>query len=129
MREFQKKRRWRKIFLSWPFVLIALIIVLWIFGAAGSEYLKARNAEIARIEVSKELNIAKERLSILDERINAINSEAGLEKILRERFNIKKPGEEVLIIIDGGKQDDPDEGKKQNENFFKNLWATVKNIF
>lgn len=128
MREFRSRRHWRKIFLSWPVVVIALVIVLWIFGSAFMEYLKARNAEIARIEVDEELDFIKERLNTLNERINAINSEIGLEKILRERFNIKKPGEHVLIIMDNENQDGLRDDEQQNESFFRNLWATVKNI-
>ena len=128
MKEFQSRRRTRRIIFSWPVILIFLIVVAWLFSVTFRHYLNAREARRERLEVENSIAEISAKNNILAERLDDLGSEVGIERILRERFNVKKPGEHVLVIVDRG--GDEDENDKQSGNgFFSRLLGAIMNIF
>ena len=50
--------------------------------------------------VLEEINELSARKDKLEANINRLNTEAGIEEELRRKFQIKKPGEEFIVIIE-----------------------------
>ena len=120
MREFEYKRKFRRV-LSSPLVLLPLAVLL-IFLARGTWniYVKNRDSGI-------ELRIAEERLLKLRERQKALSTgvaklqtETGIESEIRDRLQMAKEGERAIVIVDA----ETDTGllPRQQETFLQKIW-------
>ena len=103
MKDFQRKRKIRKRLYS-PLVLIVIFFLLILVGKATlGLYVKER-------ESRKNLNRAEAELSALmlrEERLRAdiarLETPGGIEAEIREQFQVAKPGERMVVLVDDGK--------------------------
>ncbi|MFC1625320.1 hypothetical protein ACFL1O_00345 [Patescibacteria group bacterium] len=99
MREFQERRILRNIFFSRPvFVLFLCLVVLLAYSVFGV-YKKSKYANFKNEIVEKEVSELKQRLEFIDANIGRLSTEAGMEEELRKKFQIKKPGEDYVVIL------------------------------
>jgi len=124
MREFQEKRLFRKIFFSRPvFLLLSALLVLFSFSVFEI-YKKHKHAKLLNQEAENEILVLEEKKLRLKAGINEVQTPEGTEEELRRKFQIKKPGEEYIVIIDN----EPDESIQKNEKekgFLKKLWEII----
>lgn len=100
MYDFQERKLANRILYSWPVLFLAgALVAVSLFGVF-------RNIE-KYVKMKREVALAEEKLSEyeasrkrFEERLSALNTEEGLEKEARARFNLKKPGEKVIIFLD-----------------------------
>ena len=120
MREFEHKRKIRKI-LSSPLVLLPLAIILFfLIRGTWNIYLKNRDSGI-------ELRLAEERLARLEERqsvlaagIDRLSTESGIEGEIRDRFQMAKEGEKAVVIVDAPSK--PVQLALPEESFLQKIW-------
>ena len=100
MYDFQERKLTNRILYSLPVLFLAGMLV------AASLFGVFRNIE-KYAKMKREVALAEEKLSEyeasrkrFEERLSALNTEEGLEKEARARFNLKKPGEKVIIFLD-----------------------------
>ncbi|MDB5204892.1 MAG: protein of unknown function with transrane region [Candidatus Taylorbacteria bacterium] len=81
-------------------VLIALLIVI-IFTAKGvfNIYLRNKESATARDETAMKLKDLNDRKDLLNTEISKLNQDDGVDQEIREKFNVIKPGENVVIIV------------------------------
>lgn len=100
LNDFQERRENDKILFSYPLMLIisALVFVtvigtLRIFGSylALRKEIRTIQGEISALELDK---------IEYESRLSELKTETGLEKEARSRFNLKKPGEEVVVFTE-----------------------------
>ncbi len=99
--DFQERKESDKILFSYPSILlVSTLAILIIFGTAKifRSYLALRK-EIRAIRA--EISALEQDKIKYESRLSQFKTEAGLEKEARSRFNLKKPGEEVVIFTDG----------------------------
>lgn len=92
-----KSRKAKGVFFNFAIVFLLIILILFVFGIAR-EYLKQKelDTEVASLQAEIEkLNLDKK--SFLNS-IDAYQGEFFLEQEARTKFNLKKPGEKVVII-------------------------------
>lgn len=128
MRRFQEKRRWKIIIFS-PWLIIGLFIVAILLSISTiGVYLKSRSAVEKNEAVKAQIAELEKRKQDLEGELEVLKTESGLEQEIREKFNVKKPGEEILVIVDK-----PDENAKINSSGFDNklqkIWQMLKEIF
>lgn len=70
----------------------------------------------------------EKRKAALEAEAVKISTESGLEEEIRGKFSVKKPGEEVLTIMDKSPGDDKI-NLGADKGFFGKIWEFVKNIF
>lgn len=77
---------------------IAVLVLLTALGTNGlGEYLKLRRQRDALLQEQAALAL---RIADLEARLEALGSEPfALEKLARERFNMRRPGERVILLI------------------------------
>ncbi len=129
MKEFQKKRKIRRaLFSPAALTILALIFVFLLVSAAGV-YRKSKMASSKSGEVKIKIERLKERKAELEEELNRLRSGFGREEELRKKFNLRKPGERVLIIAD--KDGKPKEKRPEANppSFLSKVWRTLENIF
>jgi len=129
MREFRERSYFRKIFFSRPVFLLLLCAVVFIGLSVFEAYKKSRVAILKNEEVTREMEELLRKKEGLESNINRLKVPEGIEKELREKFQLKKPGEEFVVIVDEKslEMDVPSAGQggsllEKTWNFIKSLW-------
>lgn len=129
MREFQEKRKFKKIIYSSSFqILFGLVIIFLIFSAVKSYKKSEINANKAE-ETKKEILALEKRNAELTADIKNLESDSGKESEIRKRFDVAKPGEKILIIVDKKGEDVKMDNISDNAGFFSKIWYWMKNLF
>ena len=103
------------------FALLAIFLV----GAALRTSFQAYKAYQANVAVSALKGQLEKDQSDLEVKINRLQSPEGIEKEAKNRFNVKKPGEEVLLIVEP-----PVKNTSTSAVGFSNsFWSFLKNFF
>ncbi|TSC79061.1 MAG: hypothetical protein G01um101429_568 [Parcubacteria group bacterium Gr01-1014_29] len=106
-------------------VLVILFLLLIGAGVASFRALMVGwEVEAERREVEEEIQQLKAQKEALAGELADLHSGRGIEREAREKFNYRKPGEEVVIIVDS-------EGSSKVEEKIDSfsLLDTVKKIF
>ena len=100
MRDFQGRKKWHKIFRSDVFSFILLVATILLLKSVWGVYKKDSMARINMKEAEITLaNLEKKKVG-LEKEIAKLNTERGIEEELRRRFQVFKPGEQVLVVVD-----------------------------
>lgn len=97
--EYKKRRRVRRIVLSWPIVALVCIIAILLGFSTLRLYMRNRPLSIARETLNADIAALKERNTELEKRVIRLQTPAGVEEEIRERFGLRRPDEEVIIIV------------------------------
>ena len=100
MRIFQEKRRLKRIIFSKPSLIVMAILVAFAVISSLQSAFRAYIAYSEREKVQAEYEKLEKQKQKLEARINNLDNPISAEKEAKERFNVKKEGEEVLIIYD-----------------------------
>ena len=124
MQQFQEQRKLRAFFASRT-VLIVLFLLLMGTGVMSFQALLAgKEVEREREEVEQELLDLEQRKGALSSELDELHSGRGVEYQAREKLNYRKPGEEVVIIVEGNTDKD---GAVEHSN--ASIWESIKNWF
>lgn len=111
MKKFQQKRKLKKIMYSSGMLIILILVALFLFNSTWDVYQKAKetadNKEFVRIELER----LKEQERYLLDQINRLSTERGIEEEVRNKFNVSKENENVIIIVEESAEE---EGKEKN---------------
>ncbi|MFC1756609.1 hypothetical protein ACFLZC_00405 [Patescibacteria group bacterium] len=130
MRELKQKNRLNKILFSRPVFAICLVVVVMYSVSLYKIYTRSRQASLRNDLVKEEIKDMEGRKNDLGANIGKLRTDEGIEKELRKKFQVKKPGEDYVIIID---KNEEEEGKDlssevlaKEESFFKKVWELIK---
>lgn len=101
---------------------LLVIFIFFIFSIAGV-YNKSKEAIKKNEEVSSELNDTKLKKDYFEAEIDRLNTNAGIEDELRDKFQIAKPGERVIIIVDDTKDNNEEGSVKKSSNWFWRIFG------
>ncbi|MDD5032515.1 MAG: hypothetical protein PHC85_00110 [Candidatus Pacebacteria bacterium] len=92
-------------------------------------YKRSQNASLRNDEISREIEELQKKKENMSAAINRMESGVGIEEELREKFQVKKPEEEYVVIIDGNNQ----QGIQMEENGEvseeKSFWSVFLDFF
>ncbi len=101
MKNFKERHRARRLFFSFPvLVLLILLSAFFLKGALGAYEKYLASVSIWQ-KTHSELESLKERERALQAEVDVLKTERGVEAGLRSKFQISKPGENLIIIVDG----------------------------
>lgn len=115
----------RKLYSKTVLLLLALAIVLFAKGTWGV-YQKERESRRNVAMVHAELKSLKERKGLLQTETNKLGTPEGVEAALREKYQVSKEGESVLVVVD---KPLPPTVNPQDERVFSKIWNSVSGIF
>ena len=82
--------------------ILALFVVLIAVGKGAWEiHQKAVIAETERDITAKELADVQTRTSELEASLAQLKSNQGIETEVRQKYSVARPGEEVVVVVDG----------------------------
>ena len=100
MRDLQERRRIRQILSSPILSFILFVILLILLNSVYGVYKRGEIARINRIEGDRKLGLLRDRQERLSKEIAKLSTDRGVEEELRNKFQITKKGEEVMIVVD-----------------------------
>lgn len=125
MREFERKRIIKNRVYSKFTTLILLVVLGFLVSGTLDIYEKANQSE-------KQLDLAAARLAKLEEqqislenKIETLQSEVGIEEQIRSRFYLAKEGERAVFIID----QEPETEPEQDPRGLRGFWRKTVDFF
>jgi cell division protein FtsB len=79
-------------------MVVLVCIVLLLGKSAYERYQIERDMQTRREAAEAERAALEERREILQERIDYLTGERGVEEEVRQQFDVAKPGEQVIIL-------------------------------
>ena len=123
MREYQRRRKVKSITTSIWFLASLLFITLIIFSSVFGLYQKKKQVLKLNTESMAELNGLNQKTESISRESKILDTAHGQEKLIREKYNVKSEGEQVIVVMD---QDKKIEGIKAVKT---DIWYSVKNFF
>jgi len=108
MFDFQQKRRLKLVLESRITWTIILVLGVGVAIGAYDRYLIARDMAERRAEVERELQMVEKRRAELEAEVQYLTNERGIEAEMRRQFDIARPGEQVIIILDDAPEVNPE---------------------
>jgi cell division protein FtsB len=123
MRNFQQKRGWKNIIESWPvLILLGLLLIFFTWGVIGFTGKMSATSENRQIAENKLAELQKQKAE-LSANIAKLNTEAGVEEGIRDKFGLAKEGEGLIVVVeDQNKLEPVVEKSNWLSSFFKNLF-------
>ena len=124
MRNLGNQNKWRSVLQSGPVLFVLFLIVLafaWsVFGFWNKMSDTRKNRQIVEAKVAE---LKKEQLRLSAD-ISKLNTEAGVEDSIREKFGLAKEGEGLIVVVEDENEIDQEAEDDSNwlVSFFKNLF-------
>lgn len=114
---------------SWPTIILFSVVALFFLAETIGIYIKKNEAVTLDERMEAELLDLRQRKDELEKKIYDLQTEAGIEKEVRNKFNVQKEGEKVLVIVDKPDENDKNNLDGEGNGFFPKIWNWIKNIF
>jgi cell division protein FtsB len=125
MKEFQEKNKIRRKKRSKILLLFMFLVFVFLTRGAFNAYTKERNSRFEVERTLKEKDALDKRYQVISEQSDALKSDIGVESEIRNKFDVVKDGEGVIVIVD---RDVPiiEEDKR---GVLKRFWDSVRGVF
>lgn len=124
--EFRNKQKARELLYSKITIAAILFFVVMLIPGVYSIYVKLGESGKDRKAAERELADLEEREQMLTQKVDQGKTERGLEEQIREKFNVAKEGESVIVLVDKSVI----ASTTQNEaNVFRAVWQKLKKAF
>ena len=105
MFDFHEKRRMRNLVYSKISLFFLLVIIFLLAYTIWGVYQKERETQIKKTQRAQVLIEIEERERVLEEEIERLSTERGVEEEIRSKFDVARAGEQVLVIVDAKEED------------------------
>lgn len=109
MKSFQEERYWKNIFGSRIVTYTLFVIVLYLGFKVGVLFAVIFKEEQQLQALREEMRLLQQRKERATVKIEGLESGTVLEKEARSNFNIKRPGEQTVVIVDPREADEVSE--------------------
>ena len=117
MFDFHEKRKIWKILYSKTVLILLILLAIFLSNSVYNRFVVTQETKVKLEERKASLESLEERADILDEKVRHLENERGIEEELRNRFDVAKEGEQVIIILDDkNAQDKNDEFETSKTN-------------
>jgi cell division protein FtsB len=120
--DLYEKRRLRRYLYSKPVIAVLLVLIGLLSTAVWNMYTKQRETAEKRAQLAQSLAELEQREASLESEIERLRTQRGVEKEIRERFNVAREGERVMVIVNESKPKETAQETEQN-----GFWSTVRN--
>lgn len=107
---------------------MGIIIIFLLYSMIGV-YGKNRNNLVQKNKIDDEIIIMERKNAETRGNVARLESQSGQEEEIRKKFNVAKPGERILIIVDKNTGDAKINKETLKIGIFTKMWRWVKNLF
>jgi len=105
-------------------IIVLLVIALILARATWNVFIKNRETKENLVETVEYLDDLKKRGANIEEEIQDLSTERGIDREIREKFRVVKEGEGMIMLIDS-----PESYTASSTNEDKSLWSRVMDLF
>lgn len=127
MLDFRKKRTARRIVRSRIVIGILAVAVIFLGNATWNAYQGYSKAKEKEEHVVRQLEALTERKEGIEKDLNRLQTQRGVEAELRQRYNVGKEGEEVVVVVSEKNNLETEESNERG--FVATLWHAITSIF
>ncbi len=99
MLDFHEKRKLKSWFYSKPMVAGLLIVAVLLSVSVYGRFKVEREMAAKRDQLAGELEVLRQHAATLEAEVGRLKSERGIEEEIRDRFEVSKRGEQVVLIV------------------------------
>jgi cell division protein FtsB len=121
MKKFENKRQLKSRLYSRTAVTMLLLCVLLLCKGVFGLYVKSKESATARDAAQARLTELTNRKEVIAREIQNLSQSQGVDREVREKFNVVKPGEKVVLIMD----DELPVEVPPKKGFFSSIWHGV----
>lgn len=109
-------------------IALAIIFLILVWFSYKIIFLieKQKETTYKKEQYLNEINRLKEKESLLSEQLLRVETEEGIEEVIRSKYQVTKSGEKMVTIVD---ENENIESEVEKENTGHGLWNFIKNIF
>ncbi len=122
MKHFQDKKQIKSRFYSKLTIALLVLLILFLGNGVWNIYGKQRQSKVMRREAESKLASLQGQKSSLEREIEKLESESGVEEEIRTKFNVVKPGERVVMIVNPAPATTT---ATTTQGFWSRLWSKV----
>ncbi|MFM7088021.1 MAG: hypothetical protein ACKOW9_00595 [Candidatus Paceibacterota bacterium] len=121
MKNFQNKRK-NHVLYSLP-VLVLCILILIVFAVGIFDFAKkARDAYQNKKNAEERILELAERKKKLEADLGELHSDLGKERVFRENYGLGRPGEQVIVVVEGGNVQEKEPSKASFLEYLRDLF-------
>ena len=124
--EFTDKQKIRRFCYSKITIAIIIVLVVMMIPGVYGIYTKVSESSKDRKAAERELLGLETREKMLIEKVERGNTDRGQEEQIREKFNVAKEGESVIILVE---KPVPASTTVNEANVFKAMWNKIRGVF
>lgn len=100
MFDFYERRKIKQWLYSWPFLIILIFISVLLIRGVSEVYQQERITRVNKNQRIEYLEELENREDALQKEIDRLNTGRGVEEEIRQKFEVAKEGEEVIVIVE-----------------------------
>ncbi len=116
----QGKSKTRKLLESWPVLIFFAFLTFFFTWQLFGFWQKMEDTKENRRIAEEKVKTLKESEAALSESIESLQTEAGIEENIRNKFGLAKDGEGVIVIVEDKNAEIPE--TKDEGNWFSRVW-------
>jgi cell division protein FtsB len=124
----QKKQKQKngffRVFSSKLFLFLLIIVLAGIGKVTFEKYLSWNQARNTLSTIEKKVQEEKAKSEELNKKVDELQNEEYIERVIKEKLNLAKPGEKVIYILS-----EEEEGREEEVSKNEGLWEKLKEIF
>ncbi len=124
MREFQVRHKIRNFLYSKGVAIILVVMIIFLGKATWGVFQKERESAENAVQSNRELTKLDDRKNLLEAEIGRLSTDEGVEEEIRSKYNVSKPGEHFLIIVDAATTSTSTDSVAE-----PSLWEKLKRFF
>lgn len=121
MNDFKKKNRFRKKLYSKPVLILLCIFLLFLAKGVWDVRAKAKIGEEKMIQSKTELDELNIKKQDSERQLERVRSPLGREEELRQKYNVAKPDETIVVIVEPDEPDESIENEPKSGGFWSKL--------
>jgi cell division protein FtsB len=98
MASFGKKKTITEYLYTKPVIFVLLLVCIFLSVSVYNRYAVEREMSLRRTEAQEKKQELLERKKTLEERVNYLGGDRGIEEEIRTHFDVAKEGEKVFIL-------------------------------
>lgn len=122
MKHFENKKQIKSKFYSPIVITFLIILIILLSKGVWAMYGKERQSALMRREAENRLSGIMEQKKNLEDKVGSLEGSVGIEKEIRSKFNVIKPGEHVVMIVH---DEEVTVSTTTSDGFWANLWRKV----
>ena len=129
MFDFHEKRKIQRVLFSKPVIGLIFLIAVLLSFSVYDRYVVSKEMQAKLDARYAELKALELRAETLDTKVRYLEDERGVEEELRNRFDVAKEGEQVIILLDERSEkvvDVPQDILEVSNEEKKSFWSIFK---